>query len=149
MARGKKHTAEQTVNLLRQVVAKLPELFADPDGMGSRLHRDPVMAPDISKIDPNRHPNLGDTAWNFRDEVVRWLFHGNSLSGPRRPAHPILRPSSRGDADHSFFPIESLGGGFPPSPCAQHYEHDYLLDNARITCRHRPGSLTLSEIANP
>jgi hypothetical protein len=22
-------------------------------------------------------------AWNFRDEVLRWLFHGNSLSDPR------------------------------------------------------------------
>ena len=42
------------------------------------------MAPDISKIDPDRHPNLGDAAWNFRDdEVLRWLFHGNSLSDLR------------------------------------------------------------------
>jgi hypothetical protein len=41
------------------------------------------MAPDIPKIDPDRHPNLGDAAWNFRDEVLRWLFHGNSLSDLR------------------------------------------------------------------
>jgi hypothetical protein len=41
------------------------------------------MAPDIPKIDPDRHPNLGDAAWNFRDEVFRWLFHGDSLSDPR------------------------------------------------------------------
>jgi hypothetical protein len=34
------------------------------------------MAPDISKIDPDRHPNLGDAAWNFRDEVLYRLFHG-------------------------------------------------------------------------
>ena len=38
------------------------------------------MAPDSPKIDPDRHPNLGDAAWYFRDEVLRWLFHGNSLS---------------------------------------------------------------------
>ena len=42
-----------------------------------------VMAPDISKIDPDRHPNFGDAAWNFRDEVLPWPFHGNSLSDPR------------------------------------------------------------------
>jgi hypothetical protein len=41
------------------------------------------MAPDIPKIYPDRHPNLGDAAWNFRDEVFQWLFHGNSLSDPR------------------------------------------------------------------
>ena len=40
------------------------------------------MAPDIPKIDPDRHLNLGDAAWNFRNEVFRWLFHGNSLSDP-------------------------------------------------------------------
>ena len=38
------------------------------------------MAPDIPKIDPDGHPNLGDAAWNFRDEVLRWFFHGHSLS---------------------------------------------------------------------
>ena len=38
------------------------------------------MAPDIPKIDPDRHPNLGDAAWNFGDEVLRWSFHGHSLS---------------------------------------------------------------------
>ena len=35
-----------------------------------------VMAPDIPKIDPDRHPNLGGAASNFRDEVMRCLFHG-------------------------------------------------------------------------
>jgi hypothetical protein len=34
------------------------------------------MTPDITKIDPNRHPKLGNAAWNFRDEVFRWLFDG-------------------------------------------------------------------------
>jgi hypothetical protein len=28
------------------------------------------MAPDIPKIDPDRHANLGDAASNFRDEVL-------------------------------------------------------------------------------
>jgi hypothetical protein len=48
------------------------------------------MAPDIPKIDPNRHPNLGDAAWNFRDEVLRWLFHGNSLSDLRDLLIPFI-----------------------------------------------------------
>ena len=38
------------------------------------------MAPDIPKIDPDRHPNLSDPAWNFGDEVLSWFFHGHSLS---------------------------------------------------------------------
>src|ERR1700692_3758154 len=95
-------------------VAHLPELFANPDRVGSSLHSDSgsghigkplldargsrskpppvnhfsifvecaVMTPDIPKIDPDRHPTLGDAAWNFRYEVFRWLFHGNSLSDP-------------------------------------------------------------------
>jgi hypothetical protein len=41
------------------------------------------MAPDIPKIDSDRHPNLSDAVWNFRDELLRWLFHGNSLSDPK------------------------------------------------------------------
>jgi hypothetical protein len=48
------------------------------------------MAPDIPKIDPDRHPNLGDAAWNFRDEVFQWLFHGNSLSDPRELLIPFF-----------------------------------------------------------
>ncbi len=93
-------------------VTKLLQLFADPDRMRPRLHRDPdpwqigkplldsrgcrsepppvnhfsifveraVMAPDIPKVDPDRHLDLRAAAWNFRDEVMRCLFHGNSLS---------------------------------------------------------------------
>src|SRR3984885_4247917 len=111
-------------------VAQLLELFADPDRVRSRLHRDPrpaqigkplldsrecrakpppvnhfsifveraVMAPDIPKIDPDRHPNLGDAVWNFRDEVLRWIFHGDSLSDPRDRLIPFigkLGPSCR------------------------------------------------------
>ena len=49
------------------------------------------MAPDIPKIDPDRHPNLGEAAWNFSDEVFRWLFHANSLSDPK----DLLIPFSR------------------------------------------------------
>jgi hypothetical protein len=55
------------------------------------------MAPDIPKIDPDRHPNLGDAAWNFGDEVLRWFFHGHSLSDsknllPRKcpPIQPVV-----------------------------------------------------------
>jgi hypothetical protein len=35
-----------------------------------------VMAPDIPKIDPDRHPDLGASAWYFRDKVLRGIFHG-------------------------------------------------------------------------
>jgi hypothetical protein len=38
------------------------------------------MAPDIPKVDPNRHLDPGTAEWNFRDKLMRWLFHGNSLS---------------------------------------------------------------------
>ncbi|HTF66068.1 MAG TPA: hypothetical protein VK638_25615 [Edaphobacter sp.] len=31
-----------------------------------------VMAPDVTKIDPDRHLELGVPAWNFRDEALRW-----------------------------------------------------------------------------
>jgi hypothetical protein len=35
-----------------------------------------VMAPDIPKVDSDRHPDPGDAAWYFRDEVLRRIFHG-------------------------------------------------------------------------
>jgi hypothetical protein len=38
------------------------------------------MAPDIPKVDPDRHPDPGAAACNFRDEVLRWPFHANRLS---------------------------------------------------------------------
>ena len=37
------------------------------------------MAPDIAKIDADRHLRLGLSAWNFRDEVLQCFFMGNSL----------------------------------------------------------------------
>src|SRR5271154_1660085 len=51
-----------------------------------------VMAPDIAKVDANRHLHLGLSAWDFRDEVLRWLLHGNSLSLPERPAPSKIVP---------------------------------------------------------
>jgi hypothetical protein len=41
------------------------------------------MAPDIPKVDPDRHLDPAAAAWNFRDEVLRWLLHGHSLSDPK------------------------------------------------------------------
>jgi hypothetical protein len=35
-----------------------------------------VMAPDISKVDTDCHLDPGRSAWNFRDVMLRWLFHG-------------------------------------------------------------------------
>jgi len=42
------------------------------------------MTPDISKVDTDRHLNLGLPAWDFRDDVLRRVFHGNSLSPFRK-----------------------------------------------------------------
>jgi hypothetical protein len=42
------------------------------------------MAPDIAKVDTDRDLNLGLPAWNFSDEVLRWLLHENSLLPLRR-----------------------------------------------------------------
>ena len=35
-----------------------------------------VMAPDIPNVVHNRHPEPEAAAWNYSDEVLRWLFHG-------------------------------------------------------------------------
>jgi hypothetical protein len=43
-----------------------------------------VMPPDVAKVDADRHLNLGLSAWDFSDEVLRWLLHGNSLLLLRR-----------------------------------------------------------------
>jgi hypothetical protein len=37
------------------------------------------MAPNVAKVDADRQLYLGTLAGYFRDEVVRWLLHGNSL----------------------------------------------------------------------
>ena len=34
----------------------------------------------ITKIDPDRRPDPRASAWYFRDEVLRMLFHAHSLS---------------------------------------------------------------------
>jgi hypothetical protein len=48
------------------------------------------MAPDIPKVDTDRHPDPGAAAWNFSDEVPRWLFHGHSLSDPKDLLIPVI-----------------------------------------------------------
>ena len=48
-------------------------------GLGLRLAvfvERAVMAPDIPKIDPDRHPDPGASAWYFRDKVQHRIFHG-------------------------------------------------------------------------
>jgi hypothetical protein len=49
------------------------------------------MAPDIPKIDADRRLDLEGAAWNFRDEVMRRFFMGNSLSDPKDLLRPIYR----------------------------------------------------------
>jgi hypothetical protein len=48
------------------------------------------MAPDISKVDPDRHLGLRAAAWNFSDKVMRRLFHGKQSLRSEGPAHPIF-----------------------------------------------------------
>jgi hypothetical protein len=79
------------------------------------------MAPNISKVDADRHLNPGPSAWDSRDEVLRPVFHGNSLSPIRKTwsSHfsiPILFPRTTapafeptGDSVHrSKFAVSSL-----------------------------------------
>jgi hypothetical protein len=42
-----------------------------------------VMAPDVSEVDADRRGNSGLSAWNFRDEVLRWLLQGIQLPPSR------------------------------------------------------------------
>jgi hypothetical protein len=35
-----------------------------------------VVAPNIPKVDADRHLEVGLPAWDFSDEVLRWLLHG-------------------------------------------------------------------------
>jgi hypothetical protein len=49
-----------------------------------------VMAPDIAKVDADRDLNPGLPAWDFSNEVLRWLLHGNSLSPIRKTCSSYL-----------------------------------------------------------
>ncbi len=46
------------------------------------------MVPNTAHTD--RHPDPGAAAWNFSDEVPRWLFHGHSLSDPKDLLIPVI-----------------------------------------------------------
>jgi hypothetical protein len=56
-----------------------------------------VVAPNISEVNADRHDNQGMSAWDFRNEVLRRVFHGNSLSPFRKTR------SSRGGGGEKFF----------------------------------------------
>lgn len=60
-----------------------------------------VIAPDIAKVDTDRHLNPGILAGTFRDEVLRWLRHGNSLVLLRRTC-----------SSHFSVPIRYVGSEF-------------------------------------
>jgi hypothetical protein len=49
-----------------------------------------VMAPDIPKVYPDRQPDPGAAAWNFRDEMLRCFLHGHSLSDPKDLLIPFI-----------------------------------------------------------
>jgi hypothetical protein len=48
-----------------------------------------VRAPDVAQIDAERHLNLGLSAWDFSDGVLRWLLHGKQSLRFGIPARPI------------------------------------------------------------
>jgi hypothetical protein len=41
-----------------------------------------VVTPGIAKVDPDRHLDLALPAWDFRNEVLRWRFHGQQSLRP-------------------------------------------------------------------
>jgi hypothetical protein len=57
-----------------------------------------VVTPDIAKVNPDRHLNPGLPAWDFRDEVLRWLLHGQESLRLEGPVHPIYRYHGSGAA---------------------------------------------------
>jgi hypothetical protein len=58
-----------------------------------------VMAPDIAKVDADRHLNFGLSAWNFSDRVCAGFFTGTVCSSCGGAAHPIYRYESRRGRD--------------------------------------------------
>ena len=58
------------------------------------------MAPDVAKVDADRDLNLGLPAWDFSDEVLRWLLHGNSLLLLRRTCSSHLSVLILGEKAH-------------------------------------------------
>lgn len=57
-----------------------------------------VMAPDVAKVDADRDLNLSLSAWDFRDEALRWLLHGKqSLSDPEDLLIPFIQKQNEDD----------------------------------------------------
>jgi hypothetical protein len=54
-----------------------------------------VMAPDVAKVDANRHLDHGLSVWGFCEEVIPRLFHGKQSLRSGGPAHPISRQLDR------------------------------------------------------
>jgi hypothetical protein len=54
--------------------SKTPAKLKPPVNYFSIFVERAVMAPDILKIDPDRHPNLGNAAWNFRDDEMAFSW---------------------------------------------------------------------------
>ena len=65
------------------------------------------MAPDISKIDTDRHPDPGTPAWNFRDKVIRRLLHGKQSLPSGGPAHPIYQYESNSTTARDLSALDS------------------------------------------
>src|ERR1017187_4212583 len=72
--------------------SNIPEALVDSGWVGPEpasvdhlavLVESAVMAPDVPKVDADRHPGLGTSAW-FRYEVLRMSFQAHSLSRLRK-----------------------------------------------------------------
>jgi hypothetical protein len=65
-----------------------------------------VMTPDIAKIDPDRNREPGLPAWNFSDEMLRRLLHGNSLSASKDMLIPFLVSNRNASRETVTFPLD-------------------------------------------
>jgi hypothetical protein len=74
-----------------------------------------VMAPDVAKVDADRDLNLSLPAWDFSDEVLHWLLHGNSLSPVRKTcsSHFSIRTYANG---YSRLLLDTMAGDHGGSP---------------------------------
>jgi hypothetical protein len=92
------------------------------------------MAPDISKIDTDRHPDPGTSARNFRDNVIRRLLHGKQSLPSGGPAHPIYRYRSDVDEYWRFTNCGEPIHAIRPSCMSWKHEKKAGLCGPRFVC---------------
>ncbi len=86
------------------------------------------MAPDVPKIDADRHLNLGPPDGYFCDELMRWFFHGNSLSDPKDLLIPFIGNLPKcelktGVVSKKMVLGKWCGFGYPPCYSGPPFDH--------------------------